>query len=142
MGYKGPSNNNKHFFVPLLTAFLSCFSTAGVFIFFFRNMPFLIHSYLHTCIWVHAHIHKIEFPQRITSVLMHQDFSFKHHAGKKKASLATSLSKAVMFANSIAQFTSTAVGKAVSSSSTGATQGLEKIVQVHIWKDSNNSHRN
>lgn len=67
---------------------------------------------------------------------MHQDFSFKHcEGGKNPALLATSLSNAIMFAN-------TAVGKAVSSSSTGATRGLEKTVQVCVWKDSNTSHRN
>lgn len=53
--------------------------------FFFKNMPFLIQVfYLHKCTWAHACICKIEFPQRINSVLMRQDFPFKHREGRNK----------------------------------------------------------
>jgi len=50
---------------------------------FLKTCLFSYKSYLHLCILAHVHIHKMEFPQRINSVLMHQDFCFKHCEEKK-----------------------------------------------------------
>lgn len=66
---------------------------------------------------------------------MHQDFSFKHHEGKKKkALLATSLSNTVMFANSIAQFTPTAVAKLLAAAALEPPTGLRRQFKFTFGK--------
>lgn len=86
MGYEGPSNSYKNFFVPLLTTFLSCLSKAGVFIFHFLN-----HAFSHTALTFthktgYMQTYMTEFPQWVNSVLMHQDFSFNHCEDKQRQS--------------------------------------------------------
>lgn len=118
------------FFPPLLNIFLSFFSKAAFLVFFF----FLYHAFSHST-FTFSHI------SGYVCTCTHM-FSFQASWRKKKnLTLATELSSAVMLQTARLSLPALQVKKLLPAAALNHPQAWEDI-PVHIWKASNNSHRN
>lgn len=144
---KGPSQGRTSFLFPYSPHFFATFLRLvfsssdlppplppllcpSVLSYFFANMSLSYSSFLCAFLgtWIHT---QYNFPKGVILYLGIKIFPPSTIKEQKPCWLPV----LPCFWNSIAHFTSPAVGKAVISSSTRSICRLQKTVQVHIWKD-------